>query len=68
MRPDTNTDSYYQWFNFRVKNMRGSNKLVNFTIKNFIKPGMLYNNGLKPYYRRNGEGEYRQLEEEVKYY
>ena len=53
MRPDTNTDTYFQWFDFKVKNLKGS-KTVIFTIRNFIKPGMLYNNGLKPFYRKDG--------------
>ena len=67
MRPDTNTDSYYQWFNYKVKCLKGA-KTATFTIKNFIKPGMLYNNGLKPFYRRGRQGNYHQLEGEAKYF
>ena len=40
MRPDTNTDSHFQWFYFRVKIVK--KKKVKFTIKNFIKATMLY--------------------------
>ena len=37
MRPDTNTDTHYQWFNFRIKNLKGP-KTATFTIRNFIMP------------------------------
>ena len=66
MRPDTNTDSHYQWFYFKVKNLKAS-KSVTFTIKNFAKRGMLYNSGLKPFYRKGDKGQYQQLEGEVKF-
>ena len=40
MRPDTNTNTHFQWFYFRVHIMR--KKKVKITIKNFIKATMLY--------------------------
>ena len=40
MRPDTNTNTHFQWFYFRVHITK--KKRVKFTIKNFIKSTMLY--------------------------
>jgi len=67
IRPDTNTDSYFQWFDFKVKCCKGP-KTASFTIKNIYKSGMLYSEGLKPFYRRNNKGNFKQLEGESKYY
>ncbi len=60
LRPDTNTNSYFQWFDFKVKCLKNP-KTVTFTIKNFMKAGMLYGVGLKPFFRRGSEGYYQQL-------
>lgn len=68
MRPDTNTNSYFQWFYFKVKCLKGK-KNVSFTIKNFVKSTMLYNQGLKPFYKTSKDinAGYNQLSTEVKY-
>lgn len=68
MRPDTNTNAYFQWFYFKVKCFKGK-KNVSFTIKNFIKATMLYTQGLKPFYKtnRNISAKYSQLMTDVKY-
>lgn len=68
MRPDTNTNAYFQWFYFRVRCYRAK-KTVSFTIRNFVKSTMLYTQGLKPFFRssRDPSSEYVQLPTEVKY-
>ena len=48
MRPDTNTDTHFQWFYFRVNIIK--KKRVKFTIKNFIKATMLYSKVLNVLY------------------
>lgn len=50
MKPDSNTKHHFQWFYFKA-NIRKGNKVIKFTIKNFIKAAMLYSKGLKPYCR-----------------
>ncbi len=40
MRPDTNTNTHFQWFYFKVNIIK--KKKIKFTIKNFIKATMLY--------------------------
>jgi hypothetical protein len=50
MKPDSNTTSHFQWFNFKIK-IKKANKILRFIIKNFIKATMLYSKGLKPYYK-----------------
>ena len=45
MRPDTNTNGYFQWFYFKVRCIRAK-KVVRFTIRNFVKGSMLYHQGL----------------------
>ena len=42
IRPDTNTERHFQWFYFRIK-IKNPNKSLSLTIKNFVKPNMLYN-------------------------
>jgi hypothetical protein len=49
MKPDTNTKTHFQWFNFKMRNKKKAT--VKLTIKNFIKSSMLYTKGLKPYYK-----------------
>lgn len=68
MRPDTNTNSYFQWFYFKVKCTKAK-KNVTFTIKNFVKSAMLYTQGLKPFYKTSKESNsaYHQLPTDVKY-
>ena len=60
MRPDTNTDTHFQWFYFKVKCCKGAKTAI-FTIKNFVKGGMLYNNGLQPFFRRKKQQKYQQI-------
>lgn len=69
MRPDTNTNGYFQWFYFKVKCLKAK-KLVNFTIKNFVKGSMLYSQGLSPFYKssKDIDKHFEQLTSEVKYY
>lgn len=50
MKPDSNTKAHFQWFYFKVSINKG-NKLLKFTLKNFIKSTMLYSKGLKPFCR-----------------
>jgi hypothetical protein len=52
MKPDSNTMTHFQWFYFKVNVAKGNKKLT-FTIRNFLKSTMLYNDGLKPYYKSN---------------
>ena len=69
MRPDTNTNGYFQWFYFKVRCIRAK-KVVSFTIRNFVKVSMLYNQGLSPFYKssKNIDKDFEQLRGEVKYY
>ena len=68
MKPDTNTSSHFQWFYFKVTITKGK-KLVNFTIKNFIKSTMLYSQGLRPFYKsnKNKQTDYQQIPNDVKF-
>ena len=50
MKPDSNTKSHFQWFNFKIS-IKKANKTIKFIIRNFIKSAMLYCKGLKPYCR-----------------
>ena len=52
LRPDTGTSTHFQWFYFRVGCGR-TPKRIKFTIKNFIKSGMLYSQGLAPFFSSN---------------
>lgn len=62
MRPDSNTSSHFQWFYFKVKISKAV-KTINFRIKNFVKGMMLYNDGLRPFYKSKKKGDqYKQLE------
>ncbi len=67
LRPDTNTSTHFQWFYFRVKALKQP-KTPTFTIKNFIKSGMLYSSGLRPYYRRPKDLTFQQLPTEVRFF
>jgi len=49
IKADTNTTTHFQWFYFKIRN--NFTRTVTFTIKNFIKPHLLYQKGLKPYHR-----------------
>jgi len=49
MKPDSNTKRYFQWFYFKVNNQ--SHKTITIVIKNFVKKTIIYNRGLKPYFR-----------------
>ena len=61
LRPDSSTTTHFQWFYFRVGCGRTPKK-IKFTIKNFIKSGMLYSQGLTPFIKSSlKEGGYRQL-------
>ena len=69
MRPDTNTNGYFQWFYFKVRCIRAK-KVVRFTIRNFVKGSMLYHQGLSPFYKSSKiiDKDFEQLGGEVKYY
>lgn len=69
MRPDTNTNGYFQWFYFKVRCIRAK-KIVNFTIRNFVKGSMLYTQGLSPFYKskKDLDKNFEQLAGDVKYY
>ena len=61
LRPDSNTTTHFQWFNFRVSCGKVPKK-IRFTIKNFIKSGMLYSQGLTPFVKSNLVGDdYHQI-------
>lgn len=47
MHPDVNTKGHTQWFYFSVSNIKAGQE-VTFTIRNFIKPDSLYNQGMQP--------------------
>ena len=49
MKPDSNTMTHFQWFDFRVRNRRAST--ATFVIKNFLKDKMSYGDGLRPFCR-----------------
>jgi hypothetical protein len=70
MKPDSNTKSHFQWFNFKTK-IKKANKIIRFIIKNFIKATMLYSKGLKPYYRslkNTNFNQYQQISTVTKFY
>lgn len=48
MKPDSNTQNHFQWFYFKLK-IKKANRIVKFSLKNFIKSTMLYSKGLRPY-------------------
>ena len=48
MRVDSNTRGHFQWFNFKVKNMK-KNEKYKLNICNFQKDKILYSRGMKPY-------------------
>lgn len=54
MRPDTNTLGHWQWYNFKVSGGRG--KTIRMNIKNFGRGIRLYNNGMKPYFKKTRRG------------
>ncbi|XP_071809409.1 uncharacterized protein [Asterias amurensis] len=47
LRYDLYTEKHTQWFYFRIQNMRKGIK-YRFTITNLMKPGSLYNDGMRP--------------------
>ncbi|XP_071831159.1 uncharacterized protein [Apostichopus japonicus] len=72
LRYDLYTEKHTQWFYFRVQNMRKNIK-YRFTITNFMKPGSLYNCGMKPLMYSDTEAKtkkigWRRLGDEIKYY
>jgi len=56
LKPDYNTNSYTQWYYFRVQNTR-KDKTYTFNLKNFQKSDSLYNYGMLPlvYSRKEAE-------------
>ena len=56
LKPDYNTNSYTQWYYFRVQNTR-RDRTYTFTIRNLQKSDSLYNYGLLPllYSRKEAE-------------
>ncbi|XP_072034203.1 cytosolic carboxypeptidase 2-like isoform X2 [Amphiura filiformis] len=72
LRCDLYTDKHIQWFYFRVQNAKPAAK-YRFTITNFMKPGSLYNNGMRPLMysehaaltKKQG---WRRCGEDIKYY
>ncbi|KAJ8024122.1 Cytosolic carboxypeptidase 2 [Holothuria leucospilota] len=72
LRYDLYTDKHTQWYYFRVQNVRKNIK-YRFTITNFMKPGSLYNCGMKPLMYSEMDAKtrkigWRRLGEEIKYY
>jgi len=47
LQPDYLTESYTQWYYFRVSNTR-TDKTYRFNIINLLKPCSLYNHGMRP--------------------
>ena len=64
MQPDSNTTSHFQWFCFRMRNREV--RKIGLRIKNFTKGRMMYQRGLRPYYKSKMRGMaiHKQIEEE----
>ncbi|XP_038052141.1 uncharacterized protein LOC119724900 isoform X2 [Patiria miniata] len=72
LRYDLYTNKHTQWFYFRIQNMRRGFK-YRFTITNFMKPGSLYNNGMRPLLYSEIDAQKRNIGwhragEDIKYY
>ncbi|XP_022083602.1 uncharacterized protein LOC110975422 isoform X3 [Acanthaster planci] len=72
LRYDLYTNKHTQWFYFRIQNMRQGVK-YRFTITNFMKPGSLYNDGMRPLLYSEIDAQkrnvgWRRAGEDIKYY